>query len=1056
MKQWILGSFSSDDGIVEQENHQVVLRAKTEILSQKQIAFHAPLPEPIKDYLVIAYCALGIRRPMEKEPALIWLRRGAEQLPIVLYQDVVFDHRIHTLAVRLPEGSFDQLTVRFASDRSGHSELRLLACFSCSEAELPDGSWLCDAEPARNFRTLDLSGQYNGVCVPPDPNHRIDGGSIFQKEPLSICGIPFQTTENGGVIVPPPPPEENDEIIDNFGVSVRRRLCRPISRDSQIEIPVGMPASELFFLLTLTGKHHQRCGFCSDTTILGDQMLEVMMPLSVRDVELFAVSVCYADGRVDLAFPLNLKTNRHELQGDVGAYAVPADGSVVRSLIIHNRLLDTDCCVAAVTVNNTAQPVFPQLRIPEAPAPIRHDRQNVRYLRQTGDVLELANGALRMKVDLVHSFTLLELENDYAPEITLRPAPMIRLLDENRRAAKNLTLCSTKIEQDAASVVYVCDGLQLCVTLELDDSDGIKLQLTCKNRSGAEQKQGIVFPYLERVQLGQPEDSWYFVPKYQNLNSNESCFVYEESAPSFPMQFLDIYTPKQGGGLCLSTQERELVTRKYALEKDEHGITLFVEYPHMYGALPAGAEMQTAPTLLSAHEGDWRAGFAIYKRWLDSWYEPYHAQNKLWYRQCFWLLAEITDFFETDEIYDFPVWFDPVTKRFRFREIMERQKELTGCYPDILHLWAWTATYKDGECFGRWGNYQGEDYAGYGGKDAFCKAFRKAAAETGAQPSIYLHPTLLSSSYPQAKQFFDDGLRVINQDGKYICIQDAYRMCHANETWREYAVEMYKRFYQETKLPILYVDEFSLRVENRCYSPDHGHPVPSSLLETDRQFIQKLRDAIPEEVVLYGEYAAVDLNARYIDCNITYGIIDTVSDMIETAWRGDDGDDTFSRVYTDVYRFAFPKIVQLNLPMAMRNLSWHPQKFIFFNGEAVYDSLWDAEESRGTACAVQAYQIKKKYSDCFSSDMPQTMIETMNPAICANCFPGNGRTLYTLYNRAYTTYRGNVLRVPHRAGNVYYDAWNQRPLEYQLRGGEALLQMQLDAMQLGCIVVQEG
>jgi hypothetical protein len=210
---------------------------------------------------------------------------------------------------------------------------------------------------------------------------------------------------------------------------------------------------------------------------------------------------------------------------------------------------------------------------------------------------------------------------------------------------------------------------------------------------------------------------------------------------------------------------------------------------------------------------------------------------------------------------------------------------------------------------------------------------------------------------------------------------------------------------------------------------------------------------MPNDVVLYGEYAAVDVNARYIDCNISYSIIDTVVDMIETAWRADDGDTGFSRVITDVYRFAFPKIVQLVLPMAMRNLSWHPQKFIFWNGEAIYDSLWDIEESRGHEFVCHAYGIKKKYADCFSSDNPETMIDTLTPAIAANKFPGDGRTVYTLYNRAYTTYRGEVLCIPHTEGAVYYDAWSDEPLTPEIRGGYAYLSLTVHAQGIGCVLV---
>jgi hypothetical protein len=113
------------------------------------------------------------------------------------------------------------------------------------------------------------------------------------------------------------------------------------------------------------------------------------------------------------------------------------------------------------------------------------------------------------------------------------------------------------------------------------------------------------------------------------------------------MQFMDVYSPTQQGGLALTTGERELVVRKYALEKQER-INFVVEYPDMYCKIGAGESFVGSPACITAHAGDWRESFKIYKKWLDSWYEPYHCQDKQWYRECFWLLAEITDFFETE------------------------------------------------------------------------------------------------------------------------------------------------------------------------------------------------------------------------------------------------------------------------------------------------------------------------------------------------------------------------------------------------------------------------
>ena len=316
-----------------------------------------------------------------------------------------------------------------------------------------------------------------------------------------------------------------------------------------------------------------------------------------------------------------------------------------------------------------------------------------------------------------------------------------------------------------------------------------------------------------------------------------------------------------------------------------------------------------------------------------------------------------------------------------------------------------------------------------------------------------MHPTLVTNTYPIADKYLPE-CKVKTESGGEICIEgNSIRMCHAEDRWRDYALSMYPRVYKDLGIPLLYIDEFSLRIENRCYEDKHGHHVPSNLLKTDRDFITRLKDIMPEEVVLYGEYAPADVNARYIDCNISYYIIDSVTGLIETVVRAGDGDDRLGRVYTDVYRFAFPKLVQLILPMAMRNISWHPQKFIFFNGEAVYDSFWDNEETRGTQFNVKAYKLKKEYSDCFTSDTPETMIETESPAICMNKFPGDGRCAYTVYNRAYSTYRGNVLKVKHTDGATYYDAWNDKSLDVEISDGIATIKLDIGAQEMGLIVV---
>ena len=1007
-----------------------------------------------EEYLVIEYSTAGwLRPPLYRHPCITAEDEAGSSLSLICCDDLTADGRRHTVAVKTKNGTLKNLKFAFRHGKRNRIEFCIHEMYTCSESELPVYCAKELTETSRSFTEIDISDMFNREICIGEYDVRLGGGKFFDGEHVSLHSIPFSVKSTGkNSIAPPPPPKENDDIIENFGVKAKRRICRPVSRNGETVIELcGKKISEIYFLLTVEGKRYQRCGFATGSTILGSYGSEVTLPLCVDDVEGFAVETVYTDGRRELSLPLNISEGRHGVTGDLGVYAVPADGSAVEKIIFRNKSLDTDFSLVALTVNETDERLFAEMLIPDMPEKVKHTVSDESVIILDKNRLTLKSGAIHMSFDLARGLYLDRFENAFTPEFKFTPDSLIKVKRGNKIfSAISVTDCS--VNTDEAKISLTGEGLEFEVLARLDEKNRILFSVSAKNPSDAPLRQGIIFPYVSGVEYKDRDDSWYFMPKYQNINSNETVYIYEESAPSFPMQFFDVYSPAQQGGLALTTMERDLTVRKYALDKRD-SIEFYVEYPEMYGEISAGKVFTCSPTAITAHEGDWRESFRLYKSWLDSWYEPYHCQDKQWYRECFWLLAEITDFFETEEMCRFPIWYDKEKGEFNYLKILEEQKEISGYYPDILHMWAWSNRIKpDGKFAQKWGNFSESEYADYGGLESFRSALHEFMEKKGVYSSLYLHPTLLTDFYPQYERY--KHLRVEAANGANISIfGDSYRMCHASEEWREYALAMYPRVYSELKLPILYVDEFSLRIGNRCFAKHHGHEVPSNLLKTDRNFISRLKDVMPHDVVLYGEYAAVDVNARYIDCNISYSIIDTVVNMIETAWRAGDGDDRFSRVIIDTYRFAFPKIVQLILPMAMRNLSWHPQKFIFFNGEAIYDSMWDIEESDGHEFVCHAYGLKKKYADCFASDTPETMVDTLTPAICANKFPGKCRTVYTLYNRAYTTYRGKILRVKHTEGAKYFDAWNGEPLNVDIRDGYAEISLTVHAQSIGCIEI---
>ncbi len=994
----------------------------------------------LSDFLVFEYETNGLYRGLVLKQGFIEAVKDDVPTPFMFFNDILTDGKRHVAIASCKKGTYDHLRIRF-NFKFPTFNMDIYNFYTCTKEELPE-RFPDEAKSVEGYECIDILSFTNDDI--PDNFGLIDGGAGVPAGKRAFGEIPFDFS--GKMIRPAASPKENDELIRNITAeNVKRRLCRPESRESRFEIPVGKAAKEVYFVLYLDGLMHERWGFCApDPTILGSAQGEVMMPLMVNDIERYAVYVNYEDGEIDECFPENVKNKNHAMTGEIGVYGVKTKDKKIKSISFEDRMIDTDVSLCALTLNVDAPLVLSPM-FPERNKGHEADFNYKGEFSLDGDTLLVKNGALYLELLTKDGLFVKKAVSGFDEKMTIDGALLkVRTKDG---LIENFERVDIKVSDDA-KITYRYENLYITVTIALTKEDGVALSMKAENR-GDKISVGILFPVISDIKFNNAEDTWYFLPKYQNTESNGSAYVYEESAPSFPMQFMDIFSLKSGAGFAINTTERELKVRKYALIKKEGRVDAFIEYPDMYFKLENGEEFIGTETLLYTHKGDWRVPFKNYKNWLDSWYEPYKCQDKKWYREKFWLLAEIDDFVETNGITNFPVWYDKKNKKYNFNLIMDDITELYGETPDILHMWGWCW---DEELVSQsWGNYGKEDYDALGGLENFKAALNDVKERTGAEISLYQHPTLLSKRYKQAEEFFPK-YRVKTASGNYIGIGGhSYRMCHANETWRDYAIKNYPRVHEETGVNILYIDEFSLRVDNRCFDETHGHEVPSNLLKTDRNFISKLKDTVPEDLVLYGEYYAVDVNARYIDCNISYYILDSINRMIEQGVHAEDGSDIYGRVFTDLYRFAFPKIVQLILPMAMRNLSWQPLKATFFNGQAIYDSFWDAEESRGRKFMAKSFRIKKDYADCFSSDTPETMTDSISDSICVNKYPGEGRCLYALYNRSYHTFKGDVLAIPYKEGAKYFDVWNNCEAPFKVKDGIAYIESRVVAQSVGAI-----
>ena len=99
-----------------------------------------------------------------------------------------------------------------------------------------------------------------------------------------------------------------------------------------------------------------------------------------------------------------------------------------------------------------------------------------------------------------------------------------------------------------------------------------------------------------------------------------------------------------------------------------------------------------------------------------------------------------------------------------------------------------------------------------------------------------------------------------------------------------------------------------------------------------------------------------------------------------------------------------------------------------------------------------ALRILHEHREAFRTLSPRPLVPTEDPLVYANEFPGKAETVWTLFNADYRTHRGPVLAVKHVDGATYRDLWGGVELTPALRGGDAVLSVELGPRGIGCVM----
>ncbi len=134
--------------------------------------------------------------------------------------------------------------------------------------------------------------------------------------------------------------------------------------------------------------------------------------------------------------------------------------------------------------------------------------------------------------------------------------------------------------------------------------------------------------------------------------------------------------------------------------------------------------------------------------------------------------------------------------------------------------------------------------------------------------------------------------------------------------------------------------------------------------------------------------------------------------------------------------------------------------YIFFNGTGynAWENIWGVWNQftpRDAAALCRISHLYRRFPDLLVSLDWEPYAYTCQHNVFASMFPGKTATLWTVVNRNEYELVGHQLRVAHKDGRTYYDAWNGTLLKPTLKDGFATLTFPLENRGFGAVLAVE-
>jgi len=554
-------------------------------------------------------------------------------------------------------------------------------------------------------------------------------------------------------------------------------------------------------------------------------------------------------------------------------------------------------------------------------------------------------------------------------------------------------------------------GLTFQLGASLAASGDLRLWLRVRNNGRESRRLQAVFPIVGRVRTdGDRRGLRYFYPWRSGIVGEVDAYLMNEYGNLAWMQVMCAFDPASGAAFSLYPRDSTGAVKGLILKKQspEPGpvvrhceVILQEEVPPAEPldfdqglgmacyALPRmvapGGELELPEASLSVYDGDWKPALRDYARWLHTWYR--HVATPAWFRDCYGYVPSHPPSYYSDER----------NKYVCAGNLRGNEHIFQWAYwDDYSHNPAAPACYLDPRVY-RPGDFEVNRQRG--GLPTFCEEIRRVR-EKGSRLTVYLDHRFCWSGTKTYDAHAKDWTAHYRPGvpGAYRTPDEACMCFLEPDAWADHVAAASGRLVRDAGLDGIYLDE--LNIAFPCYNPAHRHyrdgawPVSAPLLA---RHVTAARDAMRREnpeAILMTEHAGSDYMSQFVD-----------GSWVQTYYR--EGF-PFAEKYFDAESLHSFRFVCPEFKLAEWGANNDGSRRCLFNGIGFIGHDYGG--------AADVLQTLRENGDAFATLQPEPHVTTLFTGLLANRFPGDGKLVYTLYNKSGAPVTGEAIEVEALSG----------------------------------------